>query len=66
MARESHPTIICVYATKIGDSLLRDEEGNLITIYPDLFYEKSLKGFWMLKKIGGWWKIIRYLEGQEG
>lgn len=53
--------IICVYATKIGDSLLRDEEGNLLLIHPDTFYERGLKGYWMLKRIGSNWKILRVL-----
>ena len=59
--REENPTIKCIKGIKIGDSLLRDEEGNLITIHPDLFYERGLEGFWMLKKIGMSWKIIRFL-----
>lgn len=61
--RERESTIICVKATKIGDSLLRDEVGSLILIHPDSFYEKGLEGFWMLKRIGYNWKIIRFLRG---
>lgn len=54
-------TIKCVLATKIGDSLLRDDEGNLLPIYPDTFYERGIKGYWMLKRIGLSWVILRVL-----
>ena len=54
-------TIKCILATKIGDSLLRDEEGNLLPIYPDTFYEKGIKGYWMLKQIGMTWVILRVM-----
>ena len=53
--------IKCIYATKIGDSLLRDEDGSLHTIFPDTFYERGSKGYWMLKRIGMTWKILRVL-----
>ena len=53
--------IKCVYATKIGDSLLRDEEGVLLSIYPDTFYERGIKGYWMLKQVGNFWVIVRVL-----
>lgn len=48
---------------KLGDSLLRDEVGNPILIHPDTFYEKGYEGYWMLKKIGNNWKIIKFLRG---
>lgn len=55
-------TIKCILATKIGDSLLRDEVGNLIPIYPDTFYERGIAGYWQLKEIGMNWKIIGFLK----
>ena len=57
--------IKCVYATKIGDSLLRDEEGVLLSIYPDTFYERGIKGYWMLKQVGNSWVIQRVLVVSE-
>ena len=60
-SREEDSSIKCVYATKIGDSLLRDEEGSLILIHPDTFYDRGVSGYWMLKKIGSNWKILRVL-----
>lgn len=57
--------IKCVYATKLGDSLLRDEEGNLLSIYPDTFYKKGTEGYWMLKYTCNWWKIIRFLSSES-
>lgn len=54
--------IRCILAVKLGDSLFRDDEGNLQTTYPDTFYEKGLYGFWQLKLIGENWKIIRFLR----
>ena len=58
--------IKCVYATKIGDSLLRDEEGSLLSIYPNTFYEKGIEGYWMLKRIGDFWVIERVLVANQG
>ena len=58
--------IKCVYATKIGDSLLRDEEGSLLSIYPNTFYEKGIEGYWMLKRIGDFWVIERVLVINQG
>lgn len=52
--------IKCIRGTKIGDSLIRNEDGSLQSIYPDTFYPKST-GYWMLKRIGNWWKIIKVL-----
>lgn len=54
--------IKCVYATKIGDSILQDEDGSPIFIYPNTFYKKGAKGWWMLKRIETWWVIIRVLD----
>lgn len=53
--------IKCIRGTKIGDSLLRNEDGNLQSIYPDTFYPKGIEGYWMLKRIGNWWKILKVL-----
>lgn len=53
--------IICVHGTKIGDSLLRDEVGNLLFLYPDTFYIKGIIGYWMLKRVGTRWQILKVL-----
>lgn len=53
--------IKCIYGTKIGDSLIRNEDGSLQSIYPDTFYQRGIAGYWMLKRIGDWWKIIKFL-----
>lgn len=53
--------IICLLGTKVCDSLLRDEEGNLYSIHPDTFYECNCKCYWMIKMVGMRWKILRVL-----
>lgn len=53
--------IRCVYGTKIGDSLIQNEDGSFQSIYPDTFYNKGITGYWQLKRIENWWKIIKVL-----
>lgn len=53
--------IKCIRGTKVGDSLIRNEDGSLQSIYPDTFYSKGIIGYWMLKRIGDWWKILKVL-----
>ena len=55
-------SIKCVKGRKVGDSLLKLEDGALLPIYPDTFYDRGLKGFWMIKKIGDWLKILKFLR----
>ena len=55
-------SIKCVKGQKLGDSLLKLDNGNLLSIYPDIFYDRGLKGFWMIKKIGDWLKILKFLR----
>lgn len=57
-------TIKCILGQKVGDSLIRDENGNLISIYPDTFYEKGIKGYWMLKRVGDWQKILKFMRAE--
>lgn len=54
--------IICVKGTKIGDSLIRDEDGNLLSLYPDTFYPRFTVAYWMLKDLGDRWQILKYLK----
>lgn len=53
--------IKCIYGTKVGDSLIRNEDGSLQSIYPDTFHPTGTTGYWMLKRIGDWWKILKVL-----
>lgn len=53
--------IICVKGIKIGDSVLKLEDGTLQCIYPDTHYVRGHEGYWMLQKIDPYWKIIRVL-----
>lgn len=55
-------SIKCVKGQKVGDSLLKLEDGVLLPIYPDTFYDRGLNGFWMLKRIGDWLKILKFLR----
>lgn len=55
-------SIKCVKGRKVGDSLLKLENGVLLPIYPDIFYNRELEGYWMLKRIGSWWKILKFLR----
>ena len=55
-------SIKCVKGQKVGDSLILLENGNLQPIYPDTFYDRGLKGFWMIKRIGDWLKILKFLR----
>lgn len=56
-----------LYGQKLGDSVLQDEFGGLITLYPDTFYERNKFGYWLVRKIGCWWKIemVRFVEEKE-
>ena len=58
-------SIICVKGKKIGDSLLVLEEGCLFSIYPDTFYPRNITGYWALKQIGNYYKIIRFLQSSN-
>lgn len=55
-------SIKCVKGQKIGDSLLMLEDNNLLSIYPDTFYERGIEGYWMLKKAGNWLEILKFLR----
>lgn len=57
--------IKCVLGQKVGDSLLILEDGNLLPIYPDTFYNQDIQGYWMLKRIGNWWKILKFLRAER-
>lgn len=59
-------SIKCVKGQKIGDSLLMLENNSLLSIYPDTFYERGIEGYWMLKKVGNWLEILRFLRAQRG
>ena len=52
----------CVKGQKIGDSLILLENGNLQPIYPDTFYNRFVEAYWMLKRIGNTWKILKFLK----
>ena len=54
--------IKCIRGIKVGDSLLRTEDGDLQPIFPDTFYPRKLNAYWMLKRIGEWWKVIKILR----
>lgn len=54
--------IVCVKGIKVGDSLIRDEEGNLLFLYPDTFYPRFTMAYWMLKDLGDRWQILKYLK----
>lgn len=49
----------CIFGTKVGDSLLRNEDGKLISVFPDEFYKSGSRGYWLLKRHRNWWKILR-------
>ena len=51
-----------VKGQKIGDSLLKLDNGNLLSVYPDTFYDRGLEGFWMIKRIGDWLRILKFLR----
>lgn len=53
--------IICVKGYKVGDSLIREEDGSLLPVYPDTFYPRNVLGYWNLKRIGNYWVIIKVL-----
>lgn len=55
-------SIKCVKGQKIGDSLIRTEDGNLQSIYPDTFYTRNVNGYWMLKEMGYEWRIVKFLR----
>ena len=55
-------SIKCVKGQKIGDSLLLVDNGELLSIYPDTFYNRNVEGFWMLKRIDDRFKIIKFLR----
>lgn len=66
MLNESKLTIKCIYGTKLGDSILIDEDGSIVPIHPDTFYEVNLSGYWELKKVGMKWEILRVLVVPKG
>lgn len=57
--------IKCVLGEKIGDSLIRTEDGNLQLIFPDTFYPRNVKAFWQLHKVGYTWEILKFLRAEE-
>ena len=47
---------------KIGDSLIRDDEGSLISIEPDTFFEVDNRvGYWQLLPKNHRFQILRVL-----
>lgn len=52
----------CVKGEKIGDSLIRKEDGSLLSIYPDSFYERNTIGYFLLRKVGDIRVLIRVLR----
>ena len=51
----------CVKGFKVGDSLIRKEDGSLLSIYPDTFYDRGVDGYWLLRKIGDFWVVVKVL-----
>ncbi len=49
----------CILGQKIGDSLILDDDGNLQSIYPDVFYSRNMYAYWQLKKMGDFWVIVK-------
>lgn len=56
----------CIYGEKILDCCLRDEDGNLVFIYPETFYPKGEIGYWQLKQWLNGWKVINFLRAEKG
>lgn len=57
--------IKCVYGEKIGDTVIRDDDGNLCFVYSDHTYPIGWECYWCLKRIGYTWKIIDTLRWEE-
>ena len=55
--------IKCIYGVKVADSLIKDDDGNFVSVYYDDFYEIGTKGYWMIKRIQNQWRIVRLLIG---
>ena len=53
--------IKCIYGMKIGDSLIRNEDGSLQSIYPETFYRRNALGYWMIKKVDNWCVVLKVL-----
>lgn len=66
MLNELKLTIKCIYGTKLGDSILIDEDGSIVPIHPDTFYEVNLSGYWNLKQVGMKWEILQVLVVPKG
>lgn len=47
---------------KVGDSLIRDELGNLFSVFPDTFYERNIEMYFLLRKYLGTWKIVKAIR----
>lgn len=50
-----------ILATKIGDTILRTEDGSLIYVFEDTHYQRNLFGYWLLMYINYKWQIVRFL-----
>lgn len=55
-------SIKCVKGQKVGDSLIQLEDESLQPIYPDTFYNRFIKAYWMLKRVGDTWIILKVLK----
>jgi hypothetical protein len=51
----------CIIGKKLGDSILKTEDGSLISIYPNQSYPLQKTGCWLLQPEGQFYTIQKVL-----
>ena len=54
-----------ILATKIGDTILKDEDGSLIYVEQDSFYPRGMYGYWLLFYRDYKWYIDSVLVSEQ-
>lgn len=54
-----------IYGTKIGETILLDENGSPVYVIKDTFYPIGLSGYWLIKSSDNQCQIIRYHDNKS-
>jgi hypothetical protein len=55
---------ITVKGIKIGDTLIKSEDGYLLSTIPTTKYPRRVEGYWLLRIYRGRYQIMRFFNSQ--
>jgi hypothetical protein len=53
---------ITVRGKKLNSTSILKDGGGIVPVFEDTFHPNGREGFWLLKKVGNWWVIAKYIS----